>query len=260
MDGRAETIRRTATVSAALVCCLMLSTEWVRAQPPVRNARGTATVSGVLYDPLGNPVEDVPLQIAPGVNEAPFYAEARTDRSGRFTFEHVPAGRYDISAPVDFFPRVAVRVPAGESIEQDIHMEVEPFVDAFEVCADCGLVEAFELPQSVVKELQSDREGDWSRAIRTAEPAGGWESHRSPLLDYPQALRDAAIEGRVIIAGRIGADGFATDLHSVAASRDELIPVAIDALMQLRWEPAHVRGLPIEIPLRITIDFKLNRR
>ena len=44
----------------------------------------------------------------------------------------------------------------------------------------------------------------WNQPVKGPEPMGGWESYWSRLPEYPRTLRNAGLEGTVIVEGRIG--------------------------------------------------------
>jgi TonB family protein len=96
--------------------------------------------------------------------------------------------------------------------------------------------------------------------VQGPDPVNGWESYWSRLPDYPQTLKDAGLEGTVIVEGRIGIDGFASDLRVLSAVHPALASAAVEAVQAERWEPGRVRGVAIEVPLRMTIDYILHAR
>lgn len=78
-------------------------------------------------------------------------------------------------------------------------------------------------------------------------------------LPYPEPLRERRIAGRVSLEGHIGTDGFATARRVISTDHPDLGPAAIEALKELQWEPARMRGVLIEYPLTVTIDFRARR-
>ena len=99
-----------------------------------------------------------------------------------------------------------------------------------------------------------------NQPVKGPEPVGGWESYWSRLPEYPRTLRDAGLEGTVIVEGRIGTDGLASDLKVVSDVHPALASAAVEAVQAERWEPGRVRGVAIEVPLRMTIDYILHAR
>ena len=250
---------RVAVAATLVVTSGALSADWLRAQSSGQASAGAAAIAGHVFDPFGAPVENVLVYLESAAHERPFFARVRTDHSGRFAFDRLPGGSFVLTAPMDFVPSASVTVAAGSSLERDVRMQLEPFVDRFTVCAACSFaVETYVPPDSLVEEFERDRQEGWYQTVTAAEPAGGWEFYRPPITIYPFDLRDAGIQGTVVVEGRIGADGFAQGLQAVASAHPRLTRLAISELEQQRWQPARVRGVPVDVPLRITIDFRLD--
>ena len=63
--------------------------------------------------------------------------QGRTDETGHFAFNALPAGTYRLAAPMDFVPPTTIALAPGDAAQRDIQMEVETLTDTFTVCADC---------------------------------------------------------------------------------------------------------------------------
>ena len=76
--------------------------------------------------------------------------------------------------------------------------------------------------------------------------------------NYPAALRKAHIEGTVLLCATIGIDG---KLHNLLAfsGPQELIPYAMKAVEQWRYEPYRVDKKAVDMDSEIRVDFKLGR-
>ena len=72
-----------------------------------------------------------------------------------------------------------------------------------------------------------------------------------PLL----AQRHDIPGGTVIVEGRIATNGRLLDVTIVSAAHTALAEAARAAIQDDRWRPARIRGVPIETPLRLTIDY-----
>jgi protein TonB len=73
---------------------------------------------------------------------------------------------------------------------------------------------------------------------------------------YPQAARDARIEGAVQLGAVIGKDGKIAHLE-VISGHPLLIPAAIDAVKQWEYRPTLLNGEPIEVKTQIDVNFRL---
>jgi len=218
----------------------------------------TARLTGNLFDPFGGAVENVTLYLEALWGES---YQGRTDEAGHFVFDTLHPGRYTLSAPMDFVPPTTIVIAPGEIVERDIRMEIDTLTDAFTVCAECPAdIDTYMPPDSLVAEFQRDREASWNQPVKGPEPVGGWEFYWSRLPEYPRALKDAMLEGTVVVEGRIGIDGFASGLRVVSAVHPALASAALEAVQAERWEPGRVRGVAVEVPLRMTIDYILHAR
>ena len=251
---RRERPGRLSTIATAIAVTLVML-----AIAPVQAVRASAALSGHLFDPFGGSVENVKLYLEQIGGPASY--EGKTDETGRFDFNTVRAGTYRLAAPMDFVPATTIRLAPGDAAQRDVWMSVETLTDTFTVCADCPPeIDTYEPPDSLVAEFRRDRQDSWNQAVKGPEPVDGWESYWSRLPEYPQALRDAGLEGTVIVEGLIGTDGFASGLKVVSDVHPALANAAVEAVQAERWEPGRVRGVAIEVPLRMTIDYILHAR
>jgi TonB family protein len=74
---------------------------------------------------------------------------------------------------------------------------------------------------------------------------------------YPPALRDAGIQGVVLMDGRIGTDGFIRDLRLVTPVHPDLERAAFDAVRAWQFEPTRLHGVPVETRIDVTVRFAL---
>jgi TonB family protein len=73
---------------------------------------------------------------------------------------------------------------------------------------------------------------------------------------YPQPAMQRGIQGSVVLQARIGKDGRVYDLKAVRGE-PALVPAAIDAVRQWRYEPYKLNGEAVDMPTQLTINFKL---
>ena len=73
--------------------------------------------------------------------------------------------------------------------------------------------------------------------------------------EYPPAARAEHIEGTVELRVLIDKEGKVTEIEPVSGPK-ELIPAALDAVQQWRYEPALVDGKPSDIRTEIRVNFK----
>jgi TonB family protein len=68
-------------------------------------------------------------------------------------------------------------------------------------------------------------------------------------------MRARGLTGTVILEARVDTDGALKNVTIVSSSHAELGAAAAAALERERWHAAAVRGVPVAVPLRLTIQF-----
>lgn len=276
-----------AVTTAALLLGMIAAPRLVSARPPQRRdapALGEilppgssdigeedrvtgVSVSGYLYDPTGNPLEGISLTVESmafgtprqPAQSKPFYRETVTDAAGHFVFEHMPPGFYGLAAPnTDYVPAAQFALKAGEHAERDLHMKLEPLAGRFTVCRDCTVrSDDYVVPDSIAREFERDEQAALTNPVTGPEPVGGWSAN-GRMPEYPDSIRNTALEGKVIVEGRIGVAGSRVDMRVLSTTDPRLAPAALQLLGAQQWKPAYVRGVPLEVPFREEVDFVLD--
>lgn len=83
------------------------------------------------------------------------------------------------------------------------------------------------------------------------------KTHHVPPV-YPAIAQQARVEGIVIIEATIGTDGRVKDAR-VLRSQPLLEQAAIDAVMQWRFTPTLLNGVPVPVLMTVTVNFALSR-
>lgn len=94
----------------------------------------------------------------------------------------------------------------------------------------------------------------WREAVRAGIPPPRKAKHVDPI--YPEAARQASIEGVVILEVLIDEAGAVQDarvLRSVAL----LDRAALDAVKQWRFSPSILDGRPVKVILTVNVNFAL---
>src|SRR5688572_27854630 len=221
-------------------------------------ASESGSLSLTVYDPFGDPANDVVLVFEQGPFQAGvLFGEGRTVRNGSYRVR-LPPGEYVVTALADFFPPTKVTVTAGDTTHHDIRMRVDTVTGSFTVCLDCQPSATPVTPPSIAEEIRRDRAAAAAQVVAPAEPAGGWESYTPGVPPLLAQRRDIS-GGTVIVEGRIATNGRLLDVTIVSAAHAVLADAVRAAIQAERWQPARVRGVPIETPLRLTIDYVRQR-
>ena len=83
----------------------------------------------------------------------------------------------------------------------------------------------------------------------------GGEERRLSIAARDISFWKNRIEGRVELQARLGVDGSLTGIRFVEPVHPDLATAAASIVRQWRPEPARVRGVPVEVPIRMTVDF-----
>ncbi len=102
--------------------------------------------------------------------------------------------------------------------------------------------------------------GDRDPTAAPALPAGGSIPKPTKLKDvrpvYPDAARQARVEGAVVLECTIGPDGRVSHVR-VRQSVPQLDEAASEAVRQWLYEPTLVNGAPVSVIMTVTVRFKL---
>jgi beta-lactamase regulating signal transducer with metallopeptidase domain len=230
--------------------------ELVSSAAPAQQA-GPGAISGVLYDQLGGllPGAMVALVQQPDLRRY----DTITDRNGAFLFNLLPSGDYELNTSLPGFSTVTnrIRIDAGSTIERSITLPLGTLQETVSVTGPGG---------PAVATSAAPR-----RAVHTPEPrtffSGGIGGqirvptkivHVSPI--YPSSLQDAS--GVVLLAARVGIDGFPSDIRDVTGSRSSathqaFLASALDAVRQWEFTPTLLNNVPVEANISITVSYSV---
>jgi TonB family protein len=203
---------------------------------------GPATLSGVVYDPTGAvlPAVTLTLQDAQQVPRT-----TSTDAAGRFAFGGIPAGTYDLR----------LTIPGFDSLRQQLTLVTE---------RDWTQVVTMQVGTLQETVTVTERRPASAR-VPAAPPAhriGGNIKTPKKLVDvrpvYPDAMRDAGLEGTVPIEARIGTDGSVASARVISANvHPEFAAAAVDAVRQWQFSPTLLNGAAIEVVMTVKVQFRL---
>jgi TonB family protein len=74
---------------------------------------------------------------------------------------------------------------------------------------------------------------------------------------YPDAARQANLQGIVILDTVIGRDGTVVDVQPISGP-DELTPAAVDAVKWWRFQPYQANGQAVEVETKLAVEFRGN--
>jgi TonB family protein len=239
----------------------------------VAAAQVFATLSGSVVDPSNAVLPEVTLVLTNVESRAKH--EVRTDRTGHFEFVGLPRGDYALEAQLPGFAilRGTVTV-AGQNMQRDMTLQVGSLQETITVIGGPSdeAPRPSRGPDSRLDQLRERRRLQFRSTTcgtaATGGNAGGilGGNLRLPvkLKDvkprYPRHLWEANIGGTVFMEGRIGTDGSFGELRAVAPlAHPDLEAAALEAARQWQFDEMLLNGCPIEAPVKITANFRVQQ-
>jgi len=150
-------------------------------------------------------------------------------------------------------PRVPVGVP-DELVLEDETLEFDATLDLDAAITDLPPPP----PQPVFEEEEGEALEDEIFVIVEEMPQIiGGNSKIYELLEYPEIARQAGVEGLVVVQVVIEPDGSPSNPEVARSAGEVLDKAAIEAVMQLRFEPGKQRGKAVRVKMALPIRFKL---
>jgi TonB family protein len=232
---------------------------------PWSEARGmgqgaTAAIVGVLYDQHSGLLPGVEVALTQDASGAT--QSVTSDGNGGFAFRDLPPGDYTLVTSLAGFQRVRnmIRLSAGAQLQRNILLPLGTVQETVTVSNDGspsatkpGVRPERDLPEPRIASPCVGRVGGCVKPPRKV-------FHVSP--DYPAALAAAGITGQVVLSGRVGLDGYMSDLQAVdpnAQVHPDLVAAAIEGVRQWEFNPTYLNGAPVEAAIRITVNFVNSR-
>ena len=206
----------------------------------------TARFSGMVSDPTGAPLPDTTITLTH--RETTVGHALPTDQAGAFDFAALPPGEYALEARTPGFATLkeTITLRAGDAVQRDFRLNIGTVEESITVSG----VARPSMPRNAPASVESI----------VAKFAGKRLQPPIKIKDvrpeYPQSLRDAGVEGRVVLEGRIAADGSVTDIRVVDAAHQDLVKPARDAASQWQFEPTRLWGTPVDVLMTMTFNFQ----
>jgi TonB family protein len=214
-------------------------------------AQARASIAGTLVDPSGAPVPgaEVQLTAASGNHRA-----ADADANGRFTFDGLTAGNYVIEVRASGFAPAEehVTLTPDQRIERRVALAIGSVEESLVIA---GAKQGASAPPEL-KEMPEDVRADlFAKRSTTPKSLLAPERVRAMNPVYPEDLRSAGVHGVVTLATHIAADGTVVIDKVLPSSPPQLVPAAREAVQEWRYDPTRLHGVPIETPMKVTIEF-----
>ncbi len=229
--------RRASTIALASIVGITVAAASFRASAQVE----PRPLTGTVYDMTGAVLPQAALTLA---DASGMRQSATTDRDGRFALGVIAPGRYLLSASLIGFLPVTQEITLRDASQWDRVL----------------MLHVGTLQETVT--VSERRPASAPPQAPSPVPVGGNIRTPRKVLNvnpiYPQALRDAGLEGVVPLGAVIGADGSIVSVRVLGAhSRPELVKSAVDAVRQWRFTPTLLNGDAIDVYMTVTVRFTL---
>lgn len=206
---------------------------------------GPATLAVQVFDPTGAvlPGTALTLEDAQGTRH-----EAITEASGTVRFEAIAPGDYTLEASLAGFRtlRTPFTLAAARDWRRAVTLQVGDLQETISVKARRPSTPPAARSGGVVEPL---RVGGNIRVPKKLK-------HVAP--DYPQAMRDAGLEGVVPMEALIGKDGTVSSVRLLSAQvHPEFALAAEDAVRQWHFSPTLLNGEAVEVRMTVSVRFSL---
>ncbi len=239
LDRRAPS-RMAVIATSALVITAVVLTAALR----LAAQANALAVEGTVFDPSGGVLPGVEVTLEDG-NRIKW--PATTGPDGKFKFEPVGAGSYVLEASLPGFKslRHEFVLSAAQRALQNVTLQVGSLQETIRVTAKRP-----------------------APAARTASPAparirmGGNIKQPTKTLDvrpvYPEAMREAGLEGAVPMEAIIGVNGRVVSVRVLSAQvAPEFAASAVTAVKQWEFTPTLLNGVPVEVQMTVSVSFSL---
>ena len=236
--ARTRPTRRTLALVFAVIVGITLTTASFRAKEQV----GPMPFTGTAYDVTGAVLPGVALTLDDAADNR---LTATTDSHGRFDFGTVASGRYMVGSKLPGFLSLAEEVRLESARQWDLSLTIQ--------------VGTIQERITVKEQRPSTAPG---RVERAPVRVGGNIRPPRKLVDvrpvYPQAMRDAGLEGIVSLAALIDVAGRVSSVRVTGSpAHPDLAKAAADAVRQWQFSPTLLNGETVEVLMNVSVAFSL---
>jgi TonB family protein len=220
------------------------------------------SLTGTVQDQTNRVLPDATLVLTDSTSTAKH--EVRTDSNGRFEFVGLPPARYTLEASQPGFAKHKEDLVIEGNTKRDLSLQIGSVQETITV-ADRSDPEPAPDPARLQKIEESlKRFAEFEQQVKAkcaagAGPVGGNILAPRKLRDvrpvYPDHLKAAKVGGTVTLEALIGTDGVVRDVREVKGPHPDLEAAAADAVRQWLFSTTLLNCEPIEVRMKVTINF-----
>lgn len=208
---------------------------------------GTAGLSGTVMDASSARVPGAVVIVRDGVRGK--REITKTDATGEFRFSSLPAGTWDVE----------VSKPGFQLYKQEKLTLAPGSAQNLAVMLNIGKIsENVDVTGTRTKPAAAAAQSGTPQRIRIGGGVQYSKIRNMVRPEYPAHLKEAGVEGTVMLEAVIGRDGKIINLKTVnSLVHADLVKAATDAVSQWEYEPTHLNGEPVEVITQINVNFTL---
>lgn len=202
---------------------------------------GAETITGTIYDEQARVVAGVRVML---MQDYVKQRETKADEAGNFSFTDVAPGMYQVQAKQPRFGiwQQTVMLEAGQSPRLYAILQVARVDERIQI--------------------NSARVGDTAWTPTPLPPRAGGRMEGPRLLSggrppYPPDAGRRGVEGAVVLAATIKADGTVDSINTLASPDPALEAAAREDFKKWRYAPMTLNGQPVECGITLVLAYKL---
>jgi TonB family protein len=225
------------------------------ASPPVYTGVPGA-LSGTVEDQLGGLLPTVLVRLT---DDRGNVRTTRATSNATFEFAGLPPGGYAIELTEPGFTRTYenVSIAEGEQLTRLIVLPIDTLEETLHITPNGPRTVA--PPRTELERFLAARNATSAPdSGRCASPAPCVTTARKVVDREPRYPVEAAslnVECIIVLDARITRDGLIDNVRPLIAEDESFRDAAVTAVRQWQYEPARLNGVPVDAPLRITVEF-----
>ena len=261
LDRRPVSRPARAAVVATLVA-LTLAVGGLRAQS------AHFALSGKVLDPTGRVLPGARLVLVDVNATSDAKREVKSGAAGGFEFVGLPPGPYRLEASLVGFEPQSLDLEIASDTERTLRLTLASLHETVNVNGDA--VAAPPDPSAAREREDAVRRGTAFVEREQARCAGAAPTnvggnilaprklvHVRPV--YPASMKAAGVTGTVTLDAVIGTDGLVREVRNVQGPNPDLEAAAAAAVRQWRFSTTLLNCEPVEVEMRVTVNFELGR-
>jgi TonB family protein len=191
---------------------------------------GAQTITGKVYDETGALVSGARVVLLEDFQKI---SETNSSEAGRFKFDGLKPGKYQVQVKQPWFGIYQQLVPLGENDKAHVYAVLGVARAGSEVTIDADRLPGVEAPAGAV------------RTQRAGGKVEGLKRLSGRMPSWPEAARKRGASGAVVLHGTVKADGSVGEIAVLESPDPDLEREAVEAWQTWKFSPMKLNGQPV---------------